>query len=267
MSSSDSKYTFNAVEDIKNRLKEIDNRKRPPIKKSDVVKSVTKVLKRETSVLETLDSALTDTFSEKKLEDKKKLVQTYNLPTTPKELLAFAKFVNSEIVTKKNESDPLMYTWKEKLKEIYLYAEKNIRETEAFATIQKYYNDDKRREKRSQMGAVIFLLAGPIITAFVLSLVYELPWLLFVAITGVGWELILTLYTCGLLDSAIDSAKHRCEKKKNVPKILRVVGWHLLTPFFAAMIAAIAHQAIVISFLFLVLFLADIIFLCYLYEQ
>ncbi len=241
MNSGNFQSTLNAVEDIKRRLKEIDNRKRPPIKKDDVIKSAVKAFKRETSVP---DAVLTDTFAEKKLADKKSLILNYPLPRSPKDLLCFTKFVASEIAATKREPDALTYTWREKLKQIYLFAEENLKETEELGAIQKYYKDDSRRARHAENSVWVWLLLGPIITAFSLAFAFQLPWLLFVAILATCWEFFLLLYVYDLLEKMIDYIKQRGKKQKYIPKFIRVIVWHLLMPLFAALIIAIVYQAI-----------------------
>ena len=109
----------NAVEDLQKKLREIDNRKKPPAPKSAVLKSALDVVKGKTSVS---DLIFGESFEGKKLADKRKLILDYPLPTSPKDLEHFAKYINSEIELKKTSPDVLTDVWKEKLKQVYSFA-------------------------------------------------------------------------------------------------------------------------------------------------
>ena len=165
---------FDAVADIQKKLRVIDNRKRPSGKKNGVVKSAFESLKN-TIREETAASGLKlfdDGFEEEKLADKKKLIQNYPLPTSPKALASFAKYINSEIEAKKKEPDALTPVWKEKLKQVHLFAETELSSTEEFAEIQKCHKANKRRERHAATREFIVLLAFPILAAFIVSLVF-----------------------------------------------------------------------------------------------
>lgn len=134
------------VEDIKKKLQEIDNRKRPTAKKGGIVKSAFASMKNAIRE-EAAASGLTlfdDGFEEKKLADKKALIQNYPLPTSPKALASFAKYINSNIVAKINEPDDLTPIWKEKLKKVYIFAKAELSSTKEFVQIQKYYKANKK---------------------------------------------------------------------------------------------------------------------------
>jgi hypothetical protein len=265
MNSNDLELTSNAVEDIKNRLKEIDKQKKPPIKKEDVVRSAVKVLKRETSIVGLL---LDDSFEEKKLDDKKTLILEYELPILPKELLAFVKYIHNEIAKKKKEPDPLLCTWKEKLEQSYVFAEKNVKGTEEFIEIEKQYREYKRKERRSEISPFVVLLMAPIIAGFVISLVYQLPWLLFIAILSFGWEFFLLLYVFNALDKMIDSMKQQNRaNQKHVPRKLRIIAWHLIIPLIAALIVSIAYRVVALGWIVGIVLFVDVMFLAFLYED
>jgi len=127
---------LDAVEDIQQKLREIDNRKKDPIKKENVIKSAIKVAKKGVSAI---DSVFNNSFEEKKLADKKQLILNYPLPSSPKALANFAKYINSVIVSKKREPDALTDAWKDKLKQIYLFAETKLSTSQEFMEIQKLY--------------------------------------------------------------------------------------------------------------------------------
>lgn len=256
---------FDAVKDIQNKLREIDGRKRPLSKKGGVVKSAFESLKN-TIREEAAASGLTlfdDGFEEEKLADKKKLIQNYPLPTSPKALASFAKYINSEIEAKKKDPDALTLVWKEKLKQVQLVAETELSSTEEFAVIQKCHKANKRRERHAAIREFIVLLAFPILVAFIESLVLSWPLLLFASILAAGWEVFLILYVYDLLDDMVTSIKRHSTKQQNVPKWLRVAAWHLLIPFLAALITAIVYQSTGFTILFAILFGADIFFLLF----
>ena len=263
---------FNAVEDIQKKLREIDNRKRPPAKKGGVVKSAFESLKN-TIREEAAASGLTlfdDGFEEEKLADKKKVIQDYPLPTSPKALASFAKYINSEIEAKKKEPDALTPVWKEKLKQLHLFAETEFSSSEEFADIQKCHKANKRRERHAAIREFVVLLLFPILAAFIVSLVFGWPLLLFASILAAGWEVFLILYVYDLLDNMVDSIKEHSKKRQNIPKRLRSAAWHLLIPFLAALITSIAYQSTGFIILFAILFGVDafflLIFLCDIYE-
>ena len=128
------------------------------------------------------------------MADKKKLIQDYPLPTSPKALASFAKYINLEIEAKKKEPDALTPVWKEKLKQVHLFAETEFNSTEEFADIQKCHKANKRRERHAAIREFIVLLAFPILAAFIVSLVFGWPLLLFASILAAGWEVFLILY-------------------------------------------------------------------------
>ena len=254
---------FDVVEDIQKKLREIDNRRKPLVKKSGIVKSAFESLK-ETIKTEVTASGLAsfkDGFEEEKLADKKNLILNYPLPTSPKALANFAKYINSEIETKKKEPDALTPVWKEKLNQVYLFAETELSSTEEFTEIQKCHKANKRRDRHATIREFIVLLAFPIIAAFILSLVFHWPLLLFVSIWAAGWEVFLILYVYDLLDDMVASIKQHSEKQQYIPKRLRSAAWHLLVPFFAALITSIAYYSVGLIVLCSILFGVDALFL------
>lgn len=264
--------TFDAVEDLQKKLREIDSRKRPSSKKGGAVKSAFESLK-QTIREEASASGLTlfsDSFEEEKLEDKKKLILNYPIPTSPKALASFARYINLEIEAKKKEPDALTPVWKEKLKQVHLFAEAELSSTEEFAEIQKCRKADKRRERHAAIREFIVLLAFPIVAAFIVSLVFHWPLLLFASILAAGWEVFLILYVYDLLDDMVASIKQHSAKRQNVPRRLRSAAWHLLVPFLAALITAIAYQSVGFIILFAILFGVDafflLLFLCDVYD-
>jgi len=251
--------SFNAVEDLMQKLEEIDNRKKPTPKKGAFVQSTLDRIKKEAA---TAGLEVEDKFEEKKVEDKKRLILNYPLPTSPNALLAFAQYLYSEISAKKKFPNSLTEAWKEKLKQVYLFAKKNFRTAEEFSEIQNCYKRFKRREARSATCFFLFYLFFPIIAAVALTIVYHQPWLLFAAIIALVWNLFLILYLSGSLDKWILSAKQRGAKQNNIPKAIRVIAWHLLVPIFAALVTlAILCRIIPLIVLFGTLLLADICFL------
>lgn len=255
--------SFNAVEDIQKKLREIDSRKRPSTKKGGVVKSAFESLKetiREEATASGL-GFLNDSFEEQKLADKKQLILNYPLPTSPKALASFAKYINSEIEAKKKEPDALTPVWKEKLKQVHLFAETEMNTTGEFAEIQKCHKANKRRERHAAIREFIVLLAVPIVAAFIVSLVFSWPLLLFASILAAGWEVFLILYVYDLLDDMVASIKQHSAKRPNIPKRFRSAAWHLLVPFLAALITAIAYHSVGFIVLFAILFGVDAFFL------
>ena len=255
---------LDAVEDIQKKLREIDNRKNTSANKDGKIKTAFEKLKK-TIRDEAAASGFTlffDSFEEEKLEDKKKVIQDYPLPTSPKELACFAKYIKSEIKAKKKTPDLLTPVWKEKLKQVYLFAKKELRSTEAFAEIKKCYKANKRWERHASIRELIILLAVPIVIAFIKSLVYNWPLLLFASILAAGWEIFLILYVYDLLDDMVDSIKQHSAKHQP-PKWFRSVAWHLLMPFLAALITSIVYQATGLITLFAVLFGVDAFFLLF----
>lgn len=255
--------TFDAVEDIQKILREIDNRKRPSVKKGGVVKSAFESLKktiREEAAASGL-KLFDDGFEEEKLADKKKLILNYPLPTSPKALANFAKYINLEIEAKKKEPDALTPIWKEKLRQVHQFAETELGSTEEFAEIQKFHKANKRRERHAAIREFVVLLAFPILAAFIVSLVFHWPLLLFASILAAGWEVFLILYVYDLLDDMVASIKHHSAKRKNIPKRLRSAAWHLLIPFLAALITSIVYQSTGFIILFAILFGVDAFFL------
>ena len=259
--------SFDAVEDIQRKLREIDSRKKPPIKKGDVLKSALDVVKGEKSAL---GLVFGDSFESKKIEDKKQLILDYPIPTSPKALASFAKYINAEIEAKKKEPDALTPVWKEKLKQVHLFAETELSSTEEFAEIQKCHKANKRRERHAAIREFVVLLIFPILAAFIVSLVFRWPLLLFASILAAGWEVFLILYVYDLLDDMVASIKQHSAKRQNIPKRLRSAAWHLLVPLLAALITSIAYHSVGLIVLFAILFGVDafflLIFLCDVYE-
>lgn len=255
--------SFDAVEDIQKKLREIDNRQKPSVKKSGVVKSAFESLK-ETIREEASASGLeffNSSFEEQKLADKKQLILNYPLPTSPKALASFAKYINSEIEAKKKAPDALTPVWKEKLKQVHLFAETELSSTKEFAEIQKCHKANKRRERHAAIREFIVLLALPIVVAFIVSLVFHWPLLLFASILAAGWEVFLILYVYDLLDDMVASIKQHSAKRPNIPKRLRSAAWHLLIPFLAALITSIVYHSVGLIVLFAILFGVDAFFL------
>lgn len=252
-----------AVEDIQKKLREIDSRKRPSVKKGGGVQSAFESLK-ETIREEASASGLAffkDSFEEEKLADKKKVILNYPLPASPKALANFAKYINSEIEAKKKEPDALTPVWKEKLKQVHLFAEAELNSTEEFAEIQKCHKSNKRRERHAAIREYVVVLVLPIIAAFIASLVSRWPLLLFASIVAAGWEVFLILYVYDLLDDMVASIKQHSAKRQNIPKRLRSVAWHLLIPLLAALITSLAYHSVGLSVLFAILFGMDAFFL------
>lgn len=257
---------FDAVKDLQKKLREIDSRKKPPVKKGDVIKSALDVVKGEVSAL---GLVFGDSFESKKLEEKKQLILGYPLPNSPKALASFARYISAEIEAKKREPDALTEVWKEKLKQVHLFAETEFNNTEEFAEIQKYQKANKRRERHAAIREFMWFLIAPIIAAFIVSIVFHWPLMMFASILAAGWEVFLLLYVYDLLDDMVASIKQHSVKRQNIPKRLRSAAWHLLIPFLAALITAIAYQSLGFIILFAILFGIDafflLLFLCDIY--
>lgn len=249
-----------AVVDLQKQLREIDKRKKPPAKKENVIKSALKVA---TGGVSPLDLVFGDSFEEKKTEDKKQLILDYPLPTSPKALASLARYINSEIVAKKREPDALTDVWKEKLMQLYLFAETEYSDTEEFAEIKKYYKAKKRRERHSVVRELVVWLLFPIVAAIILTIVFQLPFWLFVAITALGWEIFFILYVYDLLDDMVASIKEHSALKTNVPKRVRVVAWHLLIPALSALIVSSIYQCTALIWFTAILFTLDFFFLLF----
>ena len=267
-----SQQAFDAVEDLKKKLREIDNRKKPSTKKGGQVRSAFESLQK-TIREESAACGLTlfkDSFEEEKLADKKKLIQNYPIPTSPKALASFAKYINSEIEAKKKDPDALTPIWKEKLQQVKLFAETEFRSTEEVVEIQKYHKANKRRERHATIREFIWLLAIPVLYAFIVSLVFHWPLLLFVSILAAGWVSFLILLVYDLLDNWISSIKQHSAKRQNIPRILRSSAWHLFIPFLAALITSLVYQSTGLIILFAILLGIDVFFLlillAYIYE-
>lgn len=251
---------YDAVADLQKKLREIDKRKKPPAKKETVLKSALKVA---TGGVSPLDLVFGDSFESKKTEDQKQLILDYPLPASPKALASLARYINSEIVAKKRNPDALTEAWKEKLMQLYLYAETEYSDTEEFAEIRKYYKAKKRRERHSVVREFVVMLIFPIIAAIILTIVFQLPFWLFVAIAALGWEVFFILYVYDLLDDMVASIKEHSAKKTNVPKRLRVVAWHLLIPALSALIVSSIYQCTALIWFTAILFALDFFFLLF----
>lgn len=228
---------LDATEDIKKKLREIDKCKKAPSKK--------------------------DSLKEEKLAAKETLIQNYPIPNSPKELVKFAKYLYSKIQTKKEKNDALLPVWKQKLEQVYLFAEKNLSSTEEFRKIQMLYNANKRRERhakiRKHVVLFVLVLVYPILAAFIASLVFHWPFLLFASILAAGWDLFLILYVYDLFENVIFSMG----KQRNIIKLFQFAAWLLLVPFIAALITAIVYQSEISIWLFAILFGVDAFFLVY----
>ncbi len=227
-----------AVADIKKKLKEIDSRKKPPTKKEGVLKSAIKIAKKEASVL---DFVFGDSFEADKLADKKQLIVDYPLPTSPKALADFAKYINQEIVAKKKTPDELTPTWKEKLKQVYEFAKAEIKHTDEFSEIKKYYKGYKRRDRHQEIAPLIVMPLMLIPFLFIPAITTQSPGLLYLAVLATGWGIFFALYMFDVMENMIDSIKRHSAKDKSIPRILRIVAWHALIPTLAGLIASIAY--------------------------
>ena len=153
---------------------------------------------------------------------------------------------------------------------MHLFAKTELSSTEEFAEIQKCDKANKQRERRTAIREFVVLLAFPVPVAFIVSLVFRWPLLLFTSILAAGWEVFLILYVYDLLDGMVSSIKNHSAKRQNIPKNLRSAAWHLLIPFLAALITSIAYQSTGFTILFAILFGIDafflLLFLCDVYE-
>ncbi len=105
------------VKDIQKKLREIDNRKKPPKKKENTVKKAFDVLKGKVSIL---DLVFDDDFESQKMSDKKKLILEYPMPNSCDNLKKLATYMNSQIASNGREIDSLTDVWKEKLMRMIL---------------------------------------------------------------------------------------------------------------------------------------------------
>ena len=211
------------------------------------------------------------TLSVAKSAQKRKVVEPDCVQT---HLEHFAKYINSEIELKKTSPDVLTDVWNEKLKQVYSFAQAHFEGTNELAEIQKCYRANKRREQRAAirewlLPLSLFIAAG-LIASLIVSIVFHWPWLLFISILGIAWGLFGILYVNDLLDNAITSVKEHSKKRKGIPKRLQSVAWHLLIPFLAALITALAYFSTPIIILFSILFGIDALFvliiLSYIYD-
>lgn len=271
--SSKQQQEFDVVEDIQKKLKEIDNRSKPQSQKHypkqvEDVKLAFESMKKNIRE-EAASSGLrvfVDDFEEKKLNDKKNLITHYPLPTSPKALLSFAKYIALEIKAKMKKPDSLTPVWNEKLLRVYQYAKAELRFTEEFVEIRQCYKEIKRKERHMAVQGLVWVLVFPIIGFFITALVWHEPLLLFASILAAGWEVFLILYVYDLLDKMIASVKQHCAKQNKYPKILRVAAWYVLIPFIAALITSIVYTSVVFISIFAVLSLVDVCFLADLVE-
>ena len=124
---SNKQNTYDAVQDLKAKLKEIESRKKPTIKKGKALTEVVNVVKKKA-----YDAGLPikDTFEEQKLLDKKQLIIDYPMPDTPEQLERFAKYIASQSSSKNKQNDELTEIWKEKLNQVQRYSKKRFNNTE-----------------------------------------------------------------------------------------------------------------------------------------
>lgn len=255
---------FDAVEDIQKKLNKIDSRQKPPTKKGNIIRSTLDVVKGESSVFALL---FDDDFESKKIEDKKQLILNYPLPSNPKALANFAKYINSEITLKQEKPDELTETWKIKLKQIHRIAKSELSATKEFTEIHKYQKESTRKERQESNVVLVVIIGFATLLALILSILHHLPFLLFISICAAGWEIFFILYIHDLLDSMIAFLKQRGKQQKYIPKVLRVVAWYLLVPTIAALITSIVNQSIGLIVLFSMLLLMDTILLGVTYDS
>ena len=131
----------------------------------------------------------------------------------------------------------------------------------AFSLLEQEINSTNKKPKkiRHNFRELVILLFFPIIPAFVLSIIYELPWLLFLAILVLGWTFFLTLYVYDLLDNMIASIK-RSSSLSHIPKALRIIAWHIFIPAIAALIVSIVYQATIFIIICAILIFVDFFF-------
>ena len=182
---------YDPVKDIKQKLKEIDSRKKPPQKKK-TLKNVINVFKGEESVFELL---FEDDFEEQKLSDKKHVILGFQIPDSMDDLEKFAKYIDSQI-QKKDELTP---AWKEKLKQVYDCSKFKAKESKTHKKIKEYYKAEKRKELRYEFRGLVWLLLIPLILAFGFSFIYHYVWLTVVSGIATFFWLILTLYMYDLI--------------------------------------------------------------------
>ena len=248
--------TIDPVEDLKNKLKKIDEREKPKSKNEGFIKSAIKVAKKEKSVLSLVFS---DDFDGHKLSEKKKLIAGFPLPESPKDLKKFAEYVYSEI-TARQSLDRLTETWKEKMTQIYQHAKKTIASTEEYAEIKKYYKRTVRGSDNDLLEDAWPFLFIPVIIAFILSWVFGLPLLMFAMLVVLGWGSFGVMYSFRKLDKMIDSIRMHSEKT-TMPKALRVIAWHLPVPLLAITLVSIIFQWIIFIPITAGLFGVNVIFL------
>lgn len=249
--------TYDVVKDIKTQLSMIDGQKKPSRIKNTSIQSALETVKSEAYAA----GLVTDKYAEKKQKKKKELILDFPLPHTVEELLAFAKYIESLITSKKKNDDPITEAWKEKLKQIYRFAKKEFATEAEFIDIQRIYKEYKRRERHTFAQPWVWLLFYPIVAGIIMSIVEGLPFLLFASCWAMFLNIFLTLYVHNLLDKMILSIKKHSNDRKSVPKLLRIVAWFLLTPALAALITSIVYYSVGLIVLFAVLFGVDALFL------
>lgn len=262
------KITYDAVEDIQHQLNMIDNREKT-LRTKKANRSFLEIVKDELFE-EEYEEKYNNEFKEKKQADKQKLILNFPLPNTSEDLLHFTKYIHSMITEIKKNNDPLIETWKEKLKQVYLFAKKEFSSSEEFVAIQNIYKLYKREDQRHTIGVLGFLMFDLMVLGVIVSLLNQIPWLFFVSVLTLLWSFWLMLYLFNLLDRMIASIKNHAIKKKGSLKLLRIIAWFLLMPALAALITSIVYFSGVIIALCAVIFTVDALFLllsiCYLYD-
>ena len=255
--SAQNEVVYDSVKCIQNQLDEAERQGKTLRIKNDPIRTLVETIKNEA-----YEAGLAnDKQKEKILENKKKIISDFPLPRSVKELLHFAKNIDSIISSKKAKQDPLTEVWEEKLKQVYRMAKKEFSATVEFIDIKNFYKDCKQRKRRRSAQPFVLLLLYPIGIGIIISLINNLPFLFFAAILSLFWNIFLILYVHNSLDRMILSVKKQSNIKNSVPKLLRIIAWFLLMPALAALITSIVYHSVGFIVLFSMLFGVDAFFL------
>lgn len=255
----------NSIEkEILAELKKIDNRQKPKAAKGSTIKSITKIIKGEKSLL---DTVFDNSFEEKKLDDKKQLIRDFPIPASPQKLLGFAHFLSATLHKATKEPDKLASTWKEKFKEVLLFAEEKISGTSELENIKTFYKSCKKIEKRAswQEGAIFFAFLPFIL--FALAMAFHLPLLLFASIVLACWAVFLLLYMYGLLDRFILFIRKQAIKQKYVHKAFRILAWNVISLLIASIVSAAIYSIPILLYIACGMLLLDLVFLLGVYGE
>ena len=255
----------NSIEkEILAELKKIDNRQKPKAAKGSTIKSITKIIKGEKSLL---DTVFDNSFEEQKLDDKKQFIRNYPLPDSPQMLLGFASFLSATLRKATKEPDKLTSTWKEKFEQVILFAEEKFSGTSELENIKTFYKSCKRIEKRTswQEGAILFAFLPFVL--FALFIAFHLPVLLFASIVLTYWAVFLLLYVFGLLDRFILFIRKQAIKQKFVHKAFRILAWNVISLLIASIVTLAIYATPSLLYIPCTILFLDLLFLLIVYNE